>query len=56
MDEDHQKSLLNMLTDEQKNDAVQSAKGIAKWFSLDITIRVFDHVIWSWHFPPSTKN
>ena len=31
---------------------VNDAKGLAKWFAVDITIKVFGVTIWEYHFPP----
>lgn len=31
---------------------VSEAKGLAKWFAVDVTIRLFGVVIWEYHFPP----
>lgn len=36
----------------EKNNAVNSAKGLAKWFKLEITLSIFDHVILHWVYPP----
>lgn len=32
-----------------------AAKRLAKWFSVDVTIKIFGHVIWEYHFPPQEK-
>mgnify|MGYP006988871110 FL=1 len=42
------------MDDNRKTEAVASAKGLAKWFSVDIEIKIFGVSIWSYHFPPKT--
>lgn len=32
-----------------------AAKRLAKWFSVDVTIKIFGHIIWEYHFPPQEK-
>ena len=39
-----------------QNEIVKDAKGLAKWFSVDIVIKVFGVVIWEYHFPPKEIN
>lgn len=31
---------------------VNTARGLAKWLSIDITISIFGVVVFQWHFPP----
>lgn len=42
------------MTNEQKYQAVQTAKGLGEFLSIDISIKLFGHEVWSWHFPPKT--
>ena len=35
-----------------KNQQIKEAKGLAKWFSVKIEIRMFGHLIWSYQWPP----
>lgn len=30
------------------------ARGLARMFSVDVTIKMFGHVVWEYHFPPKT--
>lgn len=32
---------------------IYAAKKLSKFFEVDITLKVFGQVIWTWHFPPS---
>ena len=41
-----------MLNDSQKIEKISEAKGLAKWFSVEITLKIFGQVIWHWVFPP----
>lgn len=36
----------------QKQCLVDDAKGLAKWFAVDIVIKIFGVTIWEYHFPP----
>lgn len=29
-----------------------ASRKLASLFELDVTLKLFDHVVWSWHFPP----
>lgn len=40
---------------QSKNQIVNDAKGLAKWFSLDVTIKVLGVTIWEFHFPPKVN-
>lgn len=42
------------MTYEQKNEAVASAKGLARLLSIDLSIKIFGVEILSYHFPPKT--
>ena len=44
--------ILNAMSEIKKDEAIASAKGLAKWFSLDVTIKIFGVTIWEYHFPP----
>lgn len=37
---------------EKQDEQIKTAKGLAKWFAVDITIRLFGVIIWEYHFPP----
>lgn len=36
----------------EKTNAVDSARGLAKWFSVHVEIKIFGHVVWSYTYPP----
>ena len=33
---------------------VNDAKGLAKWFSVDVVIKIFGVTIWEFRFPPKS--
>ena len=35
---------------------VFAAKRLAKWFQVDVIIRMFGHVIFEYHFPPEENS
>lgn len=37
---------------QSENAFVSEAKGLGKYFQLDVTLKLFGQVIWEWHFPP----
>lgn len=39
----------------QKSKLVDDARSFSKWFSVDVFIKMFGHVIWEYHFPPKTN-
>lgn len=41
-----------MCSTKQELKKVEEAKGLAKFFAVDIVIKVFGVVIWEYHFPP----
>lgn len=43
------------MSDLEKSKLVDNARGFAKWFSVDVVIKMFGHVIWEYHFPPKTN-
>lgn len=43
------------MDEKRKQTLVSDAKGLAKWFSVSVTIKIFGHVVWSWTFPPEEK-
>lgn len=43
------------MIDIQKQRLVDDAKGLAKWFAVDIVIKIFGVTIWEFHFPPKEK-
>lgn len=42
------------MAETQKNELTAQAKGLAKWFSVDISIKIFGVEILSYHFPPKS--
>lgn len=40
------------MDEQSKNELVNDAKGLAKWFAVDISIKIFGITIWEYHFPP----
>ena len=34
---------------------IYASQKLAKFFEIDVTLKIFGHVIWSWHFPPDSK-
>lgn len=45
----------NVMDKSMQNEAVASAKGLAKFFAIDITIKIFGQTIWEYHFPPKSN-
>lgn len=43
-----------MCSTKQEFKKVEEAKGLAKFFAVDIVIKVFGVVIWEYHFPPQS--
>lgn len=43
------------MTDSQKSNLIEEARGLAKWLSVDFSIKVFGVTIIEWHFPPKSK-
>lgn len=37
---------------EQQVEKVAAARGLAKWFQVEITLSIFGRVIWHYVFPP----
>lgn len=44
-----------MLTRHQEKKVLQ-AFSLAEFFEIDLTIKVFGKVIFSWHFPPKAES
>lgn len=46
------------MTRQERNEAalVSQAKGLAKWLSIDLTIKIFGYVLLEYHFPPQTNS
>ena len=40
------------MSEEKKQALIADAEGLAKWFSVDIRIKIFGRTIWEYHFPP----
>lgn len=45
-----------MLLSKQNRADLAQARGLAKWFSVSVTIKVFGKVIWSFTWPPESQN
>lgn len=41
-----------MISTEEKQAAVNEARGLAKWFKIELKISLFGHVIFNWTWPP----
>lgn len=39
------------MSENTKLSMINDAKGLAKFFAVDIVIKIFGHVIWEYHFP-----
>lgn len=35
---------------------VEQARGLAKFFEVDIEIKIFGVTVWKYHFPPSNSS
>ena len=46
---------LSSMSEFEKNRLADSALSISKWFEVDLTIKVFGKVIWSYHYPPKNS-
>lgn len=40
------------MSDSQKQEKVESAKSLAPFFEVSVTLKIFGHVIWHWSYPP----
>lgn len=40
------------MDEQSKIEFANEAKGLAKWFAIDLTIKLFGVVIYEYHFPP----
>lgn len=54
------KSIINlilktMLLSKSQRVDVSQARGLAKWFSVKVEIRVFGNLIWSYTWPPESE-
>lgn len=43
------------MSQSEQNEVVTSARGLAKFFSLDVTLKIFGQTIWEFHFPPKSN-
>ena len=43
------------MSEKVKQTLISDAKGLAKWFSVDISIKMFGQTIWEFHFPPKSE-
>lgn len=41
---------------QQKEAFLSEAKGLGKFFQLDVTLRLFGQIVWEWHFPPKSQS
>ena len=46
------KEVLIMIDNATKNAAIKEAKGLAKWFKIELKISLFGQVIFDWTWPP----
>lgn len=44
------------MSEKTKQTLIADGKGLAKWFSVDISIKMFGQTIWEYHFPPKSEN
>lgn len=42
------------MDNQKKIEIVSEAKGLSKWFAVDVVIKIFNFTIWEFHFPPKT--
>ena len=40
------------LSTAQKGEMLSNARGLSKFFAVDIVIKIFGVTIWEYHFPP----
>ena len=40
----------------ERVEKVDQAKGLARWFSVDVKIAIFGVTIWEYHFPPKNND
>lgn len=43
------------MDEKRKQCFASEAKGLAKYFQLDVTLKLFGQIIWEWHFPPKNS-
>lgn len=41
-----------VMSEQSKQEVIASAESLVPFFSIDLTISIFGHVIFQWHFPP----
>lgn len=44
------------MSEQQKTQAVNEAKGLAKWFKIELKISIFGHTIFNWTWPPQSAD
>lgn len=44
-----------MPDNQKQKELVTEARGLARWFSIDIKIKIFGVTIWEYHFPPQNQ-
>lgn len=40
------------MSEDVKQEIVAESKHLSKWFEIDLTIKIFGHTIYTFHFPP----
>ena len=40
---------------EEKSNAIAQARGLSKWFKVELTISIFGHTILHWIYPPQAS-
>lgn len=43
------------MSTEERNIKVEQAKGLAKWFRVELSISIFGHTILHWIYPPEAE-
>lgn len=44
------------MSEETKAAKVEQARGLAKWFKLEITLSIFGHTVFHWVYPPKKSD
>ena len=43
------------VSDLSENSKIYASEKLASLFEVDVTLKIFGHVIWKWHFPPKSN-
>ena len=54
-EEKHLKLINFMKTPQEQKEMEKQAKGLARFFKIELTISIFDHVIVKWTYPPKEE-